>query len=75
MVKSRGYVGTATVPVQASRDSLPVFSDHYFASNGQLALLESEEEGISSPRKNVPDLNGYEITYMPMWNNHRSFKL
>ena len=44
-----------TDPVQAPEGSLPVFSDHSLVSNGQLALLESAEEGINSPRKNVPD--------------------
>ena len=35
--------------------SLPVLSAHYFASNRQLALLESTEEGNYFLRKIVPD--------------------
>ena len=35
--------------------SLPVLRAHSFASNRQLALLESAEEGICFPGKNVLD--------------------
>ena len=35
--------------------SLPVLSANSFASNQQLAHLESAEEGNYFPRKNVPD--------------------
>ena len=36
--------------------NLPVLSAHSFASNCQLALLESTEERNIFPRENVPDV-------------------